>query len=176
MIGEEQTGYPCRAVVDTCVIINAALGEKDNQPPEHLPRSQKLLDDAIYGHKLKLFIPTMTLMELVSGHEINTWRGVPGNKLRRYKKLLLDWCEHCSLPAVDLTLEAVEWFRQTPAVHELRPGDAAVLASAKFAGAEVVYTWDDKFIKTVVDANKKEPLGITVCEPPKIDSPLDTLF
>ena len=174
-MGQEQAGYPRRAVVDTCVIINAAVGEKDNQPPEHLSRSKKLLDDAL-KHRLELFIPTMSLMELVSGHEVNTWQEVPGSKLRRCKNLLLDWCEHCSLPAVDLTLDAVEWFRQTPAVHGLRPGDAAVLASAKYVDAEVVYTWDTGFIKTVAKANTKEPLGITVCEPPEIDQPLETLF
>lgn len=171
MTDQEQTCYPHRAVVDTCVIVNVALGKKDNLPPEYLARSRKLLDDAIVQKRLELFIPTMTLIELASEHEINSRQGVSGADMRRCKKLLLDWCERCDLPAVDLTVEAVEWFRQTPEIRRLRPGDAAVLASAKYAGAEVVYTWDTGFIKAVEDANVGDSLGINVCKPPVIPEP-----
>lgn len=72
MTDQEQTCYPHRAVVDTCVIVNVALGKKDNLPPEYLARSRKLLDDAIVQKRLELFIPTMTLIELASEHEINS--------------------------------------------------------------------------------------------------------
>ncbi len=168
MTGQDQIAYPRRAVVDTCVILNVALGEKDSLPSECLPRSKRLLADAIEQKELELFIPTMALIELISDHAINTQSGLTRSESRRAKRMLLDWCEQCGLPAVDLTAEAVEWFRQTSALQKLRPGDAAVLASAKYVNAEIVYTWDKRFIKVVEKANADIPLGITACPPPEI--------
>ena len=51
------------------------------------------------------------------------------------------------------------------------PADAAVLASARFAGASVVYSWDAKFAEQVADANRIDLLGITVEEPPELPVP-----
>lgn len=48
---------------------------------------------------------------------------------------------------------------------------AAVLASAKFAGASVVYSWDARFAEAVEKANSIAPLGITVEEPPELPVP-----
>lgn len=168
MTGQDQIAYPRRAVVDTCVILNVALGEKDSLPSECLPRSKRLLADAIERKELELFIPTMALIELISDHAVNTQNCLTRSESRRAKHMLLNWYGQCGLPAVDLTVDAVEWFRHTPAVQKLRPGDAAVLASAKYVNAEIVYTWDKKFIEAVEKANADVPLGIIACPPPEI--------
>lgn len=176
MTEHNQVSYPSRAVVDTCVIVNVALGEKDTLPPEYLSRSKKLLDDGMRG-ELKLLIPSMALIELCSEHEVSSNRsGVPREEMRRRKNLLLDWCERCDLPTVDLTVDAAEWFRHSSGVQKLRPGDAAILASAYYAHAEVVYTWDERFIKTVMAANKNTPLGVKACNPPSLPEPEFDLF
>lgn len=46
---ESSRRYPERAVVDTNVIVNVALGKDDTTDPSFLPRSERLLNDGIAG-------------------------------------------------------------------------------------------------------------------------------
>ena len=166
-----ETQYPRRAIVDTCVMLNVALGEHDKLPKECLERSRRLLEDAALG-KLQLLVPTMSLFELCSDHELNSnSNGVKASRIRYLKRTILEWTNQCGLPTVDVTVEAAEWFKDNEAIHRLRPADAAILSCAYFANAQAVYTWDKKFIQVVNEANAKQDLGITVCEPPVIAQP-----
>lgn len=87
-------------------------------------------------------------------------------------KSLVQWCKDSELTTIDLTEDAADWILDHPALQEhVRPADAAVLASARFAGASVVYSWDAKFAEQVADANRIDLLGITVEEPPELPVP-----
>lgn len=158
--------YPKRAVVDTNVILNVALGEMDNLPAENLERSKGLLDDGIRGN-LQLFLPSICLIELSSDHLIHCLGNPKGKDFRKMKSKVIEWCEDSTLPFADLTLPAAQWYHEKPRVQCIRPMDAAILATAKYCNSSVVYTWDKPFIKYAGKANETEPLGITVSEPPE---------
>ncbi|MCT6901052.1 MAG: hypothetical protein M3Z40_08390, partial [Bifidobacterium sp.] len=101
---DEENGlhYPSRAVVDTCVLLNIALGSHDNGGPERLSRSEGLIDDAI-GGKLELSMPSLALVELSTDHILRAGKNVPPKQFREEKKLAMDWCMNCSLPMAELT-------------------------------------------------------------------------
>lgn len=85
---------------------------------------------------------------------------------------IVQWCKDAEFAMIDLTEDAVDWILDHPELREdLRPADAAILASARFAEASVVYSWDAKFAKIVEKANRIAPLGITVEEPPELPVP-----
>lgn len=160
--------YPKRAVVDTNVIVNVALGVADTTDPSYLPRSKRLLNDGIAG-KLELLLPSMVMIELSSNFIVRSGRaGQSRSEERRHKRQLLQWCRDSDLFMVDLTADAAGWFSETPAVQDLRPGDAAILASAHYAHATHVYTWDDKFIATVRKARESGQTDIVACNPPEL--------
>lgn len=158
--------YPKRAVVDTNVILNIAIGEKDNLPEDCLERSKKLIDDAIAG-KFELMLPSICLIELSSDHLIRAQGNPIPQDFKKMKRQVVEWCDNSDLPFVDLTMGAALWYHDTPSIQCVRPMDAAILAAARFANATTVYTWDDKFIKFVEQANAVETLGVTAENPPK---------
>jgi predicted nucleic acid-binding protein len=158
--------YPKRAVVDTNVILNVALGSLDNLPPENLKRSKKLLDDAL-GGKLELLLPTISLIELSSDHLLRSEEKNPSNSMfKRMKKKVMQWCEDSELPFAELPLGAAEWFNETESAQCIFPLDASIVASAIFSHSSVVYTWDDRLIHLVERANRQSPIGITAMNPP----------
>lgn len=160
--------YPKRAVVDTNVIVNVALGSEDSTDSSYLPRSMRLLNDGIAG-ELELLLPSMVMIELSSDFIVRSGKvGQTRNQERRHKHMLLDWCRNSELMMVDLTADAAAWFCDTPAVQGLRPGDAAVLASAQYAHASHIYTWDNKFITLVAKAREEGALNIIACNPPEL--------
>ena len=171
---DEENGprYPTRAVVDTCVLLNIALGKNDNGKPEWLPRSEKLIDDAI-GGRLKLFMPSVTLVELSTDHILRAGNKIGSKDFRTMKRLAMKWCMSCSLPIAELTSGAAQWFNKTYCVQNIRAADACILATAHYANAQVVYTWDDDFRKKVNAANSRENIGITAEEPPELVHHLD---
>ena len=160
--------YPKRAVVDTNVIMNVALGAEDTTDPSYLPRSKRLLNDGIAG-KLELLLPSMVMIELSSSFTVRSGQsGQSRSQERSRKKKLLDWCRDCELLMIDLTADAAGWFSETPALHDLRPGDAAIIASAQYARASHVYTWDSKLISTVCKAREQGQTDIIACNPPEL--------
>lgn len=165
---ESSRRYPERAVVDTNVIVNVALGKDDTTDPSFLPRSERLLNDGIAG-ELELLLPSMVMIELSCNFVIRSGQsGQTRSRARDHKQRLIKWCYDCELPMVDLTADAAGWFSETPAVQNLRPGDAAILASARYAHATHVYTWDDKFIRTVQQAREQGQTDIIACNPPML--------
>lgn len=169
----EDDFYPKRAAVDTCVIINAMLRDNDIKlPKDAWKRSQRLIDDGI-GGKLELMLPVMVMMELATNHNLRSNRdGVKKAVIDECHEHLVQWCKDAEFTAIELTEDAVDWILDHPVLQEhVRPADAAVLASAKFAGASVVYSWDARFAEAVEKANSIAPLGITVEEPPELPVP-----
>ncbi|MCI1714153.1 type II toxin-antitoxin system VapC family toxin [Bifidobacterium tibiigranuli] len=165
---ESSQHYPKRAVVDTNVIVNVALGAEDTTDPVYLPRSKRLLNDGIAG-ELELLLPSMVMIELSCNHIVRSGKsGQSQSQERRHKKMLLEWCRNSNLTMVDLTADAAGWFSETIAVQNLRPGDAAVLASAKYAHATHVYTWDKGFIDTVEHTRGQGHTDIVACNPPEL--------
>lgn len=165
--------YPKRAAVDTCVIINATLRDNDIKlPKDAWKRSQRLIDDGI-GGKLELMLPVMVMMELATNHSVRSNRdGVQKAVIDECHERLVQWCKDAEFTTIDLTEDAVDWILGHPALQDkVRPADAAILVSARFAGASVVYSWDAKFAEQVADANRIDPLGITVEEPPELPVP-----
>lgn len=57
-------------------------------------------------------------------------------------------------------------FKKSPSVQHLRAGDAAVLASAEYANADVIYTWDRKFMDAVNSVYARGLLSVRAEEPP----------
>ena len=166
---DEQNGprYPTRAVVDTCVLLNIALGKNDNGDPDWLSRSEQLIDDAING-KLILFMPSVALVELSTDHILRAGNTIDKNDFRKMKNLAMKWCMNCSLPIADLTRGAAQWFNKTYCVQNIRTADACILATAHYAKAKIIYTWDDEFRKKVNYANNEENIGITAEKPPEL--------
>lgn len=164
--------HPKRAAVDTCVIINAMLRDNDKGLPGAWERSVKLLDDGI-GGKLELLLPSMVVVELATNHSMRSKRpGVDPTVMDGVYARIVQWCKDAEFAMIDLTEDAVDWILDHPELREdLRPADAAILASARFAEASVVYSWDAKFAKIVEKANRIAPLGITVEEPPELPVP-----
>ncbi len=164
--------YPERAVLDTCVIINAMLRDNDKGLPDAWKRSAKLIDDGI-GGKLELLLPSMVMVELATNHSMRSNRdGVKKSVIDECHERLVQWCKDSELTTIDLTDDAADWILDHPVLQErIRPADAAVLASARFAGASVVYSWDRQFAVYVAEANDTDPLGITVEEPPRLQVP-----
>lgn len=165
---DEENGlhYPSRAVVDTCVLLNIALGSHDSGGPKRLSRSEGLIDDAI-GGKLELLMPSLVLVELSTDHILRAGKSVPLKQFREEKKLAMDWCMNCSLPMAELTKGAAEWFNETSCVQGIRTADACVLATAWYADASVIYTWDEDFRKKVNAADESDGIGIVAEEPPE---------
>ncbi|KAB7790343.1 type II toxin-antitoxin system VapC family toxin [Bifidobacterium leontopitheci] len=165
---EVPQNYPKRAVVDTNVIVNVALGPEDTTDPSYLLRSKRLLNDGIAG-KLELLLPSIVMIELSSNLIVRSGKsGQSRSQEHRHKKQLLAWCRDSELLMVDLTADAASWFSETPALQDLRPGDAAVLASAKYAHASHVYTWDKGLINTVRKAREQGQTDIIACNPPEL--------
>lgn len=164
--------YPERAAVDTCVIINATLRDNDKLPKDAWKRSERLIDDGI-GGRLELLLPAMVMMELATHHSVRSNRdGVKKEVMDECHERLVQWCKESEITVVDLTEDAVDWILDHPGLQEhVRPADAAVLASARYAGASVVYSWDRKFAERVKEVNDVDPLGITVEEPPELPVP-----
>lgn len=107
---ESSQHYPKRAVVDTNVIVNVALGAEDTTDPVYLPRSKRLLNDGIAG-ELELLLPSMVMIELSCNHIVRSGKsGQSQSQERRHKKMLLEWCRNSNLTMVDLTADAAGWF------------------------------------------------------------------
>lgn len=170
------TPYPRRALVDASILLDVALGRAGAQAPARFQRSRKLLDDAIEG-EFELLLPSSILLELTSQCD-----GVIGTRPRLNKreaarrKRVVDWCRASGLSMVDLTADAALWFASDTPFQVLNPGEASVLASARYAHAEVVYTWDDSFIKAVDKADRQAPCGVRVCNPPLLPAVQEDLF
>lgn len=156
--------YPARALVDTCVLLNIALGQYDSGV-ERLPRSKALIDDAIAG-KLELLLPAISLIELSTDHILRAGRNVSKSEFVKMKRLVMDWCMNCGLPIAELTKGAAEWFNENTCVQSIRTADACILSTAHYVGATVVYTWDKEFLKKVNIANASNNTGIKAMEPP----------
>lgn len=139
----DSTEYPAKAVIDTCVLINLILGERDsiNQSiPDRLQRSRKLVDDGL-SEKLRLFLPSMALVELSTEHTLRSGRQhVPEKAMQKMHGDICRWWTGSNLPTIDLAGDAAQWVHDKPSLHKLRPGDAAILASAYYVGAPVVYS------------------------------------
>jgi predicted nucleic acid-binding protein len=165
---DDQNHYPARAVVDTCVILNVALGDHDNLSPEKLERSKKLLNDAIAG-KLRLFLPSICLIELSSWNIITSGQKTPDMQENRLKKRRINqWCADSEFVMADLTADGALWYSESPELQNIKAGDSSVLATAKFAHATTIYTWDDKLINAVRRANGINDSGITAVNPPEL--------
>lgn len=161
---DEQNGlhYPNRAVVDTCVLLNIALGDCDNQPDGRLSRSNGLINDALAG-KLELLLPSTVLIELSTDHVLRSGTNPREHEFRMKKHRVMEWCRNSELEMVDLTSKAAEWYNENSCVQDIRFGDAAILCSAKYCDAQVIYTWDVDFMRRVNQAN----VGVTAKEPPQ---------
>ena len=156
-----------RAVVDTNVIMNVALGKEDTAPADHLPRSKDLLDRA--AEDVDLLLPSIVIFELscdviLRGGKPNMGPAV----FRGQKNELLDWCANSKLTTIDVTGDAADWYVRHEGLQGLRLGDAAILASAWYAQADHVYTWDKGLIK--IANQNSDILGFTVEEPPQLPS------
>ena len=111
----------------------------------------------------------MVLIELSSNSIVRSGKsGQTRSQEHRSKSRLLAWCHDCELPMVDLTADAAGWFSETSALQDLRAGDAAVLASAWYAHASHIYTWDRKFIVVVEEAREQGHIDIIACNPPAL--------
>lgn len=165
--------YPDRAVVDTNVILNIALGSSDNLPPSCLQRSKGLVDDALSG-KLMLILPAISLIELSSDHLLRSGLNIPKNEFHRRKRKVMEWCENADLPFADLTMNAAQWYNRTPSVQAIRALDAAILATAKFSRSSTIYTWDDRFIEYIDRAKTQDSIGVTASNPLERPIPLAT--
>lgn len=163
---EDGLRYPARAIVDTNVILNVALGKMDNLPATCLDRSKQLLDDAISG-QFELLLPSIALIELSSDHIIHADGNPTKRQYKEMKHKVMQWCEDSTLDFADLTLPAAEWYHDNTSIQCIRPIDSAILATAKYANATVVYSWDDKFIEFVKKANATASIGISVRHPPE---------
>ncbi|MCO6558536.1 MAG: PIN domain-containing protein [Bifidobacterium sp.] len=164
--GENGPRYPERAVVDTCVLLDIALGATDGQANERLPRSNGLVDDALAG-KLELLLPAPALIELSTDHVLRAGINPVEREFRRKKQLVMQWCKNSELMMVDLTGKAAEWFNENRCVQNIRPGDAAILSAAKYCHADAIYTWDTEFMRKVNAANDSGGIGIVALEPPE---------
>ena len=157
-----------RAVVDTNVIMNVALGEKDTAPADHLPRSKDLLDRAA-AEDVDLLLPSIVIFELSCN--VILLGGKPNMKpsdFRRQKQALLAWCAKSKLTTIDVTGDAANWYVRHEGLQGLRLGDASILASAWYAQADHLYTWDKGLIK--IANQNSDILGFTVEEPPQLPS------
>lgn len=157
-----------RAVVDTNVIMNVALGKEDTAPADYLPRSKDLLDRA-EAEDVDLLLPSIVIFELscdviLRGGKPNMDPAV----FRGQKNKLLDWCANSRLTTIDVTGDAADWYVRHEGLQGLRLGDAAILASAWYAQADHVYTWDKGLIK--IANQNSDILGFTVEEPPQLPS------
>ena len=92
---ESSRRYPERAVVDTNVIVNVALGKDDTTDPSFLPRSERLLNDGIAG-ELELLLPSMVMIELSCNFVIRSGQsGQTRSRARDHKQRLIKWCYDC---------------------------------------------------------------------------------
>lgn len=157
-----------RAVVDTNVIMNVALGKEDTAPADYLPRSKDLLDRAA-AQDVELLLPSIVIFELSC--DVILRGGKPNmdpTVFRRQKQALLAWCADSKLTTIDVTGDAANWYVRHEGLQGLRLGDAAILASAWYAQADHLYTWDKGLIK--IANQNSDILGFTVEEPPQLPS------
>ena len=92
---ESSRRYPERAVVDTNVIVNVALGKDDTTDPSFLTRSERLLNDGIAG-ELELLLPSMVMIELSCNFVIRSGQsGQTRSRARDHKQRLIKWCYDC---------------------------------------------------------------------------------
>jgi predicted nucleic acid-binding protein len=135
-----------RACVDTDVLVDFLT------EPAHLPErvdgARWLLEDAVERGVYKLVLPASVIAETCGNPAMRPQpareREVRAARVQRF----LRWVRDSRALVVDIDQRVAESAARLAQGHELKGGDAMVLASALAARSTVLYTWDNGLLKT----------------------------
>lgn len=151
-----------RVVVDSCVLINVFTGGTRDDPA-WLPDSQKVLRHAEAGD-YRLVASALTLAEVAGSGKV---RGtdVPGKDRRKSVARVREWLQdHQRWLLVELDDRLAGMAAELAITHQLKGGDAVILASALAAKAESLVSWDQDLLKLRGIAG----LELSICTPAEL--------
>lgn len=132
-----------RVSIDSGVFVNVLIGGEDANP-QWLPAGLRLLRAAEQG-QVVAYISALTIAEVCGAGRL---RGEPV-KVKRRENIALarQWIADGKYRVVELDRSLAQRAAELAITHELKGGDAVVLASAIRAGAHTLFTWDKGLLK-----------------------------
>jgi predicted nucleic acid-binding protein len=149
-----------RVAVDTCVFVNIITnGARDDA--SWLKFSRRVVNRALEG-KYRLVVPTLVIAEVAGNGKIR------GDHLSRNERSVQvaafrEWLDKARFLEVELDSHTARLAADLAIANQLKGGDAAVLACALTAKADVLYTWDDGLLKL------RDTAGISIAKPSILD-------
>lgn len=135
-----------RACVDTCVFVDYLTDAP--QYPERLDGARWLLEDAVERGTYRLVLPALVIAETCGNGAMRPQaardREVRAERVERF----LTWVRDSRALVVEIDQRVAEHAARLAQEHDLKGGDATVLAAALAAGCSVLYTWDNGLLKT----------------------------
>ncbi len=130
--------------IDTGIVLSIFFDEKVDA---RSLRAQRLLD----GNRgeYELVLPAYAMVEIFAHKDVR----LPGKPAghRELAKERIDEAarllNECRFESADLTMRAAAIARELIVDCNVRAGDAAIVASAVAAGAERLYSWDERLIR-----------------------------
>ncbi|MGY1846881.1 type II toxin-antitoxin system VapC family toxin [Blastococcus sp. SYSU DS1021] len=137
---------PPRVCVDADVLVDFLTDAPGY--PERLDGARWLLEDAVERGTVKLVLPASVIAETCGNRAMRPQaardREVRAERVQRFLK----WVRDSRALVVDIDQRVAERAVELAQEHELKGGDAMVLAAALTAGCLVLYTWDNGLLKT----------------------------
>jgi predicted nucleic acid-binding protein len=161
-----------RVCVDTSVFV-AAFAESPTDA--HRVDDSLWVLQAVERGQHRLVVPASVIAETVGSPAMRPQSRAERERRVRAVERFMNWLtdSRCLIVEIDqLVAERAAWFAQE---HELKGGDALVLAAALHANCAVLYTWDDKDLTTLNGRSGLEaveivnPLRVLVTEQQTFD-------
>lgn len=139
-------GDPPRACVDADVLVDFLTEPADF--PERVDGARWLLEDAVEREVYRLVLPASVIVETCGNRAMRPQaardREVRAERVERF----LAWVRDSRALIVDIDQRVAESAVRLAQAHELKGGDAMVLAAALAARCSALYTWDHGLLKT----------------------------
>lgn len=134
-----------RIALDTCVLLNF-LTDGAGDDPAWLGASQRVLRHGYTGD-FRLVISAVVITELAGAGSVRGTHIPKVERVRRIKRVRAWLADHGPWLLVELDERLARQAADLAIEHQLKGGDAVILASAVAAKAETLVTWDSDLLK-----------------------------